>query len=71
VLGDGNINILFGEGEAIDDDTYISVKMLDMKHSDMTIASLCEKLRATGVVREVELKPIEDQASACHHVEDF
>ncbi|RZN45212.1 hypothetical protein EF808_07085 [archaeon] len=70
VLGDGNINILFGEGEAIDDETYISIKMLDMKRSDMTISELCTKLRETGVVYEVELKPL-DKASACHHVEDF
>ena len=70
VLGDGNINILFGEGEAIDDDTYISIKMLDIKKSDMTISELCTKLRETGAVYEVELKPL-DKASACHHVEDF
>lgn len=70
VLGDCNINILFGEGEAIDEDTYISIKMLDMKKSDMTISELCTKLRETEIVYEVELKPL-DKASACHHAEDF
>lgn len=55
VLGESLINILFGEGEAIDEETYVSVKMLDIKDSKLSLPDIENKLYETGVVKKVEL----------------
>ncbi|MHC1608859.1 MAG: hypothetical protein ACXQS3_01390 [Candidatus Methanofastidiosia archaeon] len=55
VLGENNINILFGEGEAIDEETYVSVKMLDIKDSKLSLSDIENSIYKTGVVKKVEL----------------
>lgn len=57
LLGDNNVNIIYAEGEMVEDEPelYTSVKMLDMHNAEISIENLEENLRAMGEVMEVKL----------------
>ncbi|HPR41804.1 MAG TPA: hypothetical protein PK718_04565 [Candidatus Methanofastidiosa archaeon] len=54
VLGEENISIVYGEGQSVKG-SYYSVKLLDLKDSNISESELSNKLKGTGVVRELEL----------------
>jgi len=57
LLGNHNINIIYAEGEMVDDNPklYTSVKMLDMCNADLSPANLEEELRALDEIMEIKL----------------
>jgi len=54
VLGENNISIVYGEGQAVKG-SYYSVKLLDVKEADISETDLRKKLTETGVFKELEL----------------
>lgn len=57
LLGNHNINIIYAEGEMVDDNPklYTSVKMLDMCNADLSPVVLEEELRALDEIMEIKL----------------
>lgn len=56
VLGEHNVNIIYAEGEMIEDEPelYTSVKMLDMRNADVGVGNLEKTLRTMEEVMEVK-----------------
>jgi len=56
VLGEHNVNIIYAEGEMIEDEPelYTSVKMLDMRNADITAETLEKTLRTMEEVMEIK-----------------
>lgn len=54
VLGEENISIIYGEGQAVKG-SYYSVRLLDLKNSNISESELSNKLKGTGVIKELEL----------------
>lgn len=56
LLGDHNVNIIYAEGEMVEDEPelYTSVKMLDTSRADITIDTLEKALRAMNEVMEIK-----------------
>jgi hypothetical protein len=57
LLGNHNINIIYAEGEMVDDNPklYTSVKMLDMCNADLSPVALEKELRALDEIMEIKL----------------
>jgi len=54
VLGGEDITIIYGEGQSTKG-AYYSVKLLDLKNAKISESELSNKLKDTGVIRELEL----------------
>ncbi len=56
VLGEHNVNIIYAEGEMVEDEPelYTSVKMLDMRNADITADTLEKTLRTMEEVMEIK-----------------
>lgn len=56
VLGEHNVNIIYAEGEMVEDEPelYTSVKMLDISRANITIDMLEKTLRAMNEVMDIK-----------------
>lgn len=56
ILGENNVNIIYAEGEMVDDEPelYTSVKMLDMHNAAISIENLEETMRTMEEVLDVK-----------------